>query len=1208
MSQSNMNKVSVLDYKFKNYNDFIKNEFKMYPFELDDFQKHSIEKILMNENILITANTGSGKCHKIDTPIMMYDGTIKKVQDIKKGELLMGDDSKPRKVLGLARGKEMMYDIELSDGTSFGCNESHLLCLKYNVKPSIGIDKRRNAYYVKWFDNQKINICYKQFKFTKDNKEEIKNEAIKFQNQKIKTHRSEFIITVKDFLKKSKNIQRNSLSYRVKVDFQEKKLEIDPYILGLWLGDGHSHHINQITNQEAVILKYLTEKVKDYDCYLSHFRDYTYSINTLKKNNGGKSHYNFFKKILIDYNLKNNKHIPYNYKCNSRENRLKLLAGIIDTDGHYSKKMYEIVQKNNKLSEDIVYLCRSLGFHCTIKKSKKYCLYKGEKKEGIYNRIYISGNNLDDIPVLCPRKKCIEKRIINKPSLEYFFQVKKTGIDNYYGFNLDGNHKYLLGNFIVTHNTLPAEYSIINSWRKGKKTIYTSPIKSLSNQKFFEFSKKFKDIKFGICTGDIKYNAGEADCIIMTTEILRNLLYKKQYDSDNISYKLDVDIDLNDVDSIIFDEVHYINDQDRGKVWEECLVLLPKKMNLVLLSATINNADEFALWLSNIKNKPCHLIPKKERIIPLNHYFFYTSKYPKKSKNKEELTNLINKKANKLVHIMDNDRKFNEVNYHQINKLKELDRISYNSYNNEVIVIQRITNLLQKKNMLPALFFVLSRKRCLKLANCIEHSLITPNEITQIKNIVHYHIHRLDNPNIYLNSKEYSDIEKLIYKGVAIHHSGLRPVFKEIIEILYGNGLIKVLFATETFAIGVNMPTKCVIFTDVKKFTNTEHRYFKTSEYLQMAGRAGRRGLDKIGTVILLANLIDVKEISSIRSMMTGSTENIVSKFDISYNFILKILLNKEYHSLDFFKNTLIFKQNNTYSDNLKNRYDNLDSHFKELNLDFEKYNRYYNLNEKEKLNKNQKKFVKNTENEENFKQTYDLYLQNYDSHCEYKFLETQVGNVDYNNYIFDSLHNVLNFLQTHGYISNFSSVDKLDEVVVEKKGILSSQVNECNEILLTEMLIKGFFDDLNDEQICGLLSVFSNTRCLSDEMKVHNFNVLDIDDKLKDKLTKLEKLKDDLEKSVLENKINISTEWDLNYDMTEYNYKWSKGVDYKDLNYDNYIGNFIKDVLKLDNVISTLEILCLNLEKVDLYNKLTQIHSKLLRDIVTSESLYIKM
>ena len=329
--------------------------------------------------------------------------------------------------------------------------------------------------------------------------------------------------------------------------------------------------------------------------------------------------------------------------------------------------------------------------------------------------------------------------------------------------------------------TLPAEWAMINAWRKGKKTIYTTPIKSLSNQKFYEFKKKFKDISFGILTGDVKF-CPDADVLIMTTEILRNLLYKKQYDDSKIDYKLDLNIDLGkDVGCVVFDEAHYLNDKDRGKVWEECLVLLPKHINLVLLSATINNSSEIALWLQKIKEKPCHLIPKKERVIPLNHYIYYTSRYPKKVKD-QEFCKLHNKNSNKLVHILDNNRNFNELNYQKIKTLKDQDYKYYNSYNNNIIVIQKLVYLLEKKKLLPCLFFVFSRKKCLTLAKCIEKSLITPEQVTEIKKIINWNIHKLDYPKMYLESEEFQEIEKLLFKGIAIHHSGLRPVFKEIIE------------------------------------------------------------------------------------------------------------------------------------------------------------------------------------------------------------------------------------------------------------------------------------------------------------------------------------------------------------------------------------------------------------------------------------------
>ncbi|SVA47118.1 uncharacterized protein METZ01_LOCUS99972 [marine metagenome] len=790
-----------------------------------------------------------------------------------------------------------------------------------------------------------------------------------------------------------------------------------------------------------------------------------------------------------------------------------------------------------------------------------------------------------------------------------------------YPFELDHFQKHAIektlkgDNLLITAatgsgKTLPAEYAMINAWRKGKKTIYTSPIKSLSNQKFYEFKKKFKDISFAIMTGDIKYNANEADVIIMTTEILRNLLYKKQYDDSKINYKLDLDIDLKkDVGCVIFDEAHYLNDRDRGKVWEECFVLLPKHINLVLLSATMNNSAEIALWLQNVKEKPCHLIPKKERIIPLNHYIYYTSRYPKRVKD-QEFTKLHSKNANKLIHILDNVGNFNEINYQIIKQLKKQDYQYHNSYNNNVIVIQRLVSLLEKKKLLPCLFFVFSRKKCLKLAKCIEKSLITSQQIGEIQRIVKWNIHKLDYPKMYLESEEFQEIQSLLFKGVAIHHSGLRPVYKEIIEILYSKGLIKVLFATETFAIGVNMPTKTVIFTSLQKYTNSEFRYLNTSEYLQMSGRAGRRGLDKIGTVILMANLFDLPVPMGLKITMCGNSNNIVSKFDLSYKFILKILLNNEYDFNNFLQNTLMFKQNNNENERIKMRYKEGEEYLKKLpklKRSKKDYDNYYNLQNKNQLKKKEKKYIKKMESEEDFKNDYKNYLEQYEINSELNYLKESVENIDYNNVIYQSLNKVMEYLKKYNYIEDVLTKDITNENV-KIKGIIASQINECNEILLTELLVNNYFDNLDDGEICGVLALFLNTSCLNEEMKVRDVSVLDIEDKLKNKIKKIEELNYNLSKDEETLQIFINTDWELNLDMIEYCYKWCKGYKYHELYFDNYSGNFIKDILKLDNLICTLEVLCTILEKYELYNKLNEIHSKILRDIVNNESLYIKL
>lgn len=351
---------------------------------------------------------GYGKCLAYDTNILMYDGIIKKVQDIKIGDILMGDDSTPRNVLSLARGQEMMYEIIPVKGESFICNESHILSLKCSTN---------------WSKSMK------------------KGDIID--------------ISVRDYLNLPKSFHGKGgplLSYKVGVEFNEKKLDLDPYILGVWLGDGHSNG-RGITTQDAVIYIYFQKELRKIDMYLNYQSQYDYDIVKLKKENN-------FKILLKQYNLIDNKHIPYDYKCNSRINRLKLLAGLIDTDGYYCKGSYEIVQKNKNLSDDILYLVRSLGFAAYQKQVKKTCTNSSKGKvTGIYHLISFYGDNLEQIPVLCQRKKASERKQIKDP-LTNRITVNKLKIDNYYGFEIDKNKRFLLGDFTVTHNTAMAIYLI----------------------------------------------------------------------------------------------------------------------------------------------------------------------------------------------------------------------------------------------------------------------------------------------------------------------------------------------------------------------------------------------------------------------------------------------------------------------------------------------------------------------------------------------------------------------------------------------------------------------------------------------------------------------------------------------------------------------------------------------------------------------------
>ena len=414
-----------------------------------------VTQMIRNPNVNINAiglhgSAGTGKCMGINTPIIMFDGTIKMVQDVVEGDLLMGDDSTPRTVLTLGRGRDTMYKITNVKGESYTVNSEHIICLKYSNSKNIINDKTSQRFRVKWFNNKEIKIDMKNFYYKNKDKNVVLKEAKEFLNNLKEDKICE--ISIKKYLKLSKSIKERLKGYSVPIEFSEKELEIDPYMIGIWLGDGTSTNTG-ITNQDSTIIKYFKENLEQYKCYLQHRQKYDYIING---NGSRKADSNYFLNTLKKYNLINNKHIPHIYKCNSRENRLKLLAGILDSDGslNYHKSVYEFSQslEHEQLIDDVIYLCRSLGFACYKNKKKTTWSYRGIKNYGEAWRINISGQGIDEIPVLCPRKKANPRQQI-KDVLVSGIKVEELPEDNYYGFELDNNHRYVLGNFIVTHNT-----------------------------------------------------------------------------------------------------------------------------------------------------------------------------------------------------------------------------------------------------------------------------------------------------------------------------------------------------------------------------------------------------------------------------------------------------------------------------------------------------------------------------------------------------------------------------------------------------------------------------------------------------------------------------------------------------------------------------------------------------------------------------------
>lgn len=387
--------------------------------------------------------------------------------------------------------------------------------------------------------------------------------------------------------------------------------------------------------------------------------------------------------------------------------------------------------------------------------------------------------------------------------------------------------------------TLIAEYAVEKVLYEGKRIIYTAPIKALSNQKYRDFRHRFGPEKVGIQTGDVTINQ-EAPVLIMTTEIFRNLIFENAERIQNIA-------------CVIFDEIHFLDDPERGTVWEECIILAPQEIKFICLSATIPNITQLSQWMSQVRNEQLCVIEEKQRPVPLKKYL-YSTKYGYVNINK------IRKRAQKNPR----DRK-------RFSKVKPSS--------------QRMLRHLVKKELVPALYFCFNRKACEQNANrCATMDLLNEEEKNRVGEIADYYMKQYN----LVGLEKIQKIRTLWERGCAYHHAGMLPAVKDIVERLFGEGCIKILFCTSTFALGINMPAKAVVFDALEKFNGTDVAYLMNREFSQMSGRAGRRGMDEVGYVYGLV-VPETENPKEIQRVLYGKNEKIRSRFSASYSTILNL-------------------------------------------------------------------------------------------------------------------------------------------------------------------------------------------------------------------------------------------------------------------------------------------------------------------------------
>jgi ATP-dependent RNA helicase DOB1 len=418
--------------------------------------------------------------------------------------------------------------------------------------------------------------------------------------------------------------------------------------------------------------------------------------------------------------------------------------------------------------------------------------------------------------------------------------------------------------------TVVAEYAIAQSLKNNQRVIYTSPIKALSNQKYREFAAEFGDV--GLMTGDVTINP-TATCLVMTTEILRSMLYRGS------------EI-MREVGWVVFDEIHYMRDKSRGVVWEETIILLPDKVRYVFLSATIPNAMQFAEWITKTHNQPCHIVYTDFRPTPLQHYFFPAGA--------DGIHLIVDEKSNfrqdnfdKAMSTIEDKKGSDPADVNAKRKGRGKDKKTNTGGNKENSDIYKIVRMIMVKHYNPVIVFSFSKREC--EAYALQMSSMAFNDDSEkamVTKVFNSAIEMLSDEDKQLPQIQH--ILPLLRRGIGVHHSGLLPILKETIEILFQENLIKVLFATETFSIGLNMPAKTVVFTSVRKFDGTSQRYVTPSEFVQMSGRAGRRGLDDRGIVIMMID--DKMEPAVAKEIVTGQQDKLNSAFYLGYNMILNLM------------------------------------------------------------------------------------------------------------------------------------------------------------------------------------------------------------------------------------------------------------------------------------------------------------------------------
>jgi antiviral helicase SKI2 len=793
-----------------------------------------------------------------------------------------------------------------------------------------------------------------------------------------------------------------------------------------------------------------------------------------------------------------------------------------------------------------------------------------------------------------------------------------------------GNHTLVTAH-TGSGKTLPAEFALQYFVGQGKKVIYTSPIKALSNQKYYEFTKKYPHISFGLLTGDIKINP-MADVLIMTAEILMNYLFlnnnnQKPTTANSLQFQMDIQTELA---CVVMDEVHYINDLERGQVWEKTILMVPDNVQMVMLSATIDSPERFAQWCEDShpnSGKQVFLASTNHRVVPLTHYaYLTTSEAIFKKVTDKSIQAKIKESTNTLIPLRTANGEFQTEGYLKINHITSKIFEPNQVFMKRAHVLNNLTQYLKNEDMLPAIAFVFSRKNVELFAKEVTTVLLEDDSKIPytVRRECEQIVRRLPNFQEYLTLPEYNQLVSLLEKGIGIHHSGMIPILREIVELMISKKYIKLLFATESFAIGLDCPIRTAVFTSLTKFDGNYQRFLMAHEYTQMAGRAGRRGIDTVGHVVHCNNLFKLPTQLEYKTILGGKPQCLQSKFKISFPLILNLIKNNSKANFQqFVEKSMIFNELQTERQQQTDMIDVLTAEMRtmEKSLGFIKTPldvcyKYLELMKSipslvNKKRKEAERAIQSMLDEHRTIRTDLLTVEKYKNLQDKINVEQGIlkGMTEFIDVKIGKICQILE--ETHFIVKNSED----EYTLTQPLGKLAANIAEINGVVFAEMIVKtNYFETFSVKQLIGLFSCFTDVKVAEDQRlsiprssdAFLQSNVLSLHD--------LYKKYEDIEFAY-----NIFTGVDyenaLIYDMLDIVDKWCDCQNETECKYFVYsvlkekeisIGDFTKAILKISTIGKEITGLCEENGLVDLMHKLSQIDGMILKYITTTQSLYI--